>query len=357
MSKRNNLVEFARFMFSLLVIGFHVQMSFSGDAMNLFENGSLAVEFFFLISGCFLARSIEKINAKETNNTLIETGRFMCNKVKGILPTHLAAITMIIAVVQTFDLSNAGAMILQGLPSIFLVQQFTVWNNAYASALIVPEWYLSAMFICMAIMAPIAISLRKKIRGELVILVLLGVLGVGAFIYGLCMNWAFTTTFVYDLRAWSEMCAGMFSYYLSMLLAKKELNRTETVALKIVEMSGYSAPLILGIVPISSALEPVCMAVTVIGVLFAITITFAGKGISITNLKLNRIFGYLGSISLAMYLFHPIVISILDYTYIGVSGWAKYLIVFAATSVLAVLFNSIVSLIKKMNIKKPLTTD
>lgn len=357
MTKRYNLVEFARFMFSLLVIGFHVQMSFSDNAINLFENGSLAVEFFFLISGHFLARSIEKINAKENNNTTIETGRFMCNKVKGILTTHLTAITMIIAVVFTFDLCNAGAIILHGLPSIFLAQQFSVWNNAYASALIVPEWYLSAMLICMAIMTPIAISLRKKIRGELVILVLLGVLGVGVVIYSLCMNWAFTTTFVYDLRAWSEMCVGMFSYYLSAFLAKKELNRAGTVVLKIIEISGYSVPLILGIIPISSEWEPVCMAVTVIGVLFAITITFADKGVSITNLKLNCIFGYLGSISLAMYLFHPIVISIIDYAYIGVSGWAKYFTVFAATSVLAVLFNSIVSLIKIMNIKKPPTID
>ncbi len=64
MIKRNNLVEFARFLFSVLVIGYHVQMSFSGDGIDLFENGALAVEFFFLISGYFFARSIEKLKNK-----------------------------------------------------------------------------------------------------------------------------------------------------------------------------------------------------------------------------------------------------------------------------------------------------
>ena len=53
MTKRNNLVEFARFMFSLLVIGYHIQMSLGDSKINFFENGALAVEFFFLVSGFF----------------------------------------------------------------------------------------------------------------------------------------------------------------------------------------------------------------------------------------------------------------------------------------------------------------
>ena len=65
MTKRNNLVELARFLFSILVVGYHIQMTFLGDDINFFENGALAVEFFFLISGYFLARSIEKISARK----------------------------------------------------------------------------------------------------------------------------------------------------------------------------------------------------------------------------------------------------------------------------------------------------
>lgn len=347
MEKRNNLVEFARFMFSLLVIGYHVQMSFSGDEINFFENGALAVEFFFLISGYFLARSIEKINSKENSNFVLDSCCFMANKVKGILPTHLTAITAIIIVILVCDMSNAGTLIVQGLPSLFLVQEFIVWNNAYANALIVPEWYISSMLICMAIMVPIAILLRKKIKGVFVVLVLLGVLGVLAIIVGLCMNWTFTTTFVYDLRGWGEMCIGMFAYYLSNMLSKKQYKSALTNILKIVEIVGYSIPMILGFIPMNATLQPVFMGVAVVGVFVAISITFAGKGIAISNSKLNAVLGYLGSLSLAMYLFHPVIISLLDYTYIGIEDWAKYLIVFVATLVLAAFFNLIVGLIRK----------
>lgn len=117
---------------------------------------------FFLISGYFLARSIEKISAKEKYNPALESCRFMGNKVKGILPTHLTAIIAVIIVILACDLANSGQLLLNGLPSIFLVQMGGVWTEAYASALIVPEWYLSAMLLSMLFIVPIALLLRKK---------------------------------------------------------------------------------------------------------------------------------------------------------------------------------------------------
>ena len=350
MTKRNNLVELARFLFSILVVGYHIQMTFLGDGINFFENGALAVEFFFLISGYFLARSIEKISAKENYNPALESCRFMGNKIKGILPTHLTAIIAVIVVILAcnFNLANSGNIILNGLPSIFLVQMVGVWTEAYASALIVPEWYLSSMLLCMLFILPIALLLRKKIKkGILVIPILLGVLGVIAVIYGLCTNWAFTTTFVYDLRAWGEMCVGMFAYYLSTVIAKKDLKTVPSVTLKVVEMICYCAPIILGFVPISKSLEPVCMVVAVVCIFVAISITFAGKGVAVTNSKVNKALGYLGSLSLAIYLFHPVIITLLEYVG-GLEIWAIYLIVFAVSIVSAVIFNIVVMLIKRL---------
>lgn len=360
MTKRNNLVELARFLFSILVIGYHVQMSFSGNGIDLFENGALAVEFFFLISGYFLARSVEKYNAKENGNAALDSCRFIGNKIKGVLPAHITAIILAVIVILVFDLSSFGTKMLNGLPSIFLVQEAIIWNEAYANALIVPEWYLSSMLLCMLIIMPIALLLRKKIKGVFVIPVLLGVLGVIAVVFGLCTNWAFTTTFVYDLRAWGELCVGMFAYHLSTFIAKKDLKKVSSVILKIIEIVGYSAPIILGIIPMSANLQPVGMVVAVIGVFAAISITFAGKGVTISNSKVNAVFGYLGGLSLAMYLFHPVIILLLDYAYIGVENWAKYLIVFAATLVLAVIYGLIVYAINKLknnlkNRKQPIT--
>lgn len=41
--QRNNLVELAWFLFSLLVIGYHVQMTWAGDGSQFFAGGALAV--------------------------------------------------------------------------------------------------------------------------------------------------------------------------------------------------------------------------------------------------------------------------------------------------------------------------
>ncbi|MCM1299694.1 MAG: acyltransferase family protein [[Eubacterium] siraeum] len=185
----------ARFLFSVLVVGYHVQMSVGSLSDNFFENGALAVEFFFLLSGYFLARSMEKVSAKENSRIFSESCRYMKGKIKGILPTHLITNISAALVIAVFDTSNAGMRLLNGLPSIFLVQMAVISNNSYENALVVPEWYLSSMLICMLFIFPIAMLLRKKLRGELVTVVLIGILIV-IIIAALLAGQPFTQNFI-----------------------------------------------------------------------------------------------------------------------------------------------------------------
>ncbi|MCM1532385.1 MAG: acyltransferase [Ruminococcus flavefaciens] len=347
MKNRNVLVELARFLFSILVVGYHVQMSMNNDVADFFENGALAVEFFFLISGYFLARSIEKISAsKNRRNTAVETWRFMKNKVKGILPTHITAIIVIIIVILACNFTNAGNILLKGLPSVFLLQGGALWYNGYADALIVPEWYLSSMLLSMLFIFPIGLLLRKKLKGPWVTLIVLVIVAVPALAFGL--PFGFNTNLVYYLRAWGEMCVGMFAYYLASVMAKHELKKPSAITLKVLEILCYAAPVVLGIVPMSAGMQPVCMAVSVVCVFTAISITFANKGVSITNEKLAKVFAYLGSISLAIYLFHPVIISLLDYVWIGCELWVKMLITFPSAILLAVIFRLVCFGINKL---------
>ena len=89
------------------------------------------------------------------------------------------------------------------------------------------------------------------------------------------------------------------------------------------------------------------MVVAVVCIFVAISITFAGKGVIVTNSKVNKAFGYLGSLSLAIYLFHPVIITLLEYVG-GLEIWAIYLIVFAVSFATAVIYNLIVMLIKRL---------
>ena len=83
------------------------------------------------------------------------------------------------------------------------------------------------------------------------------------------------------------------------------------------------------------------MAITVVCEFCAVFITFAEKGNIIKNQKINSAFGYLGAISLPIYLFHPVLITLIDYINKNMPRWAKYLIVFPITIILSFLYKII----------------
>ena len=346
MKTRNNLVEFARFLFSMLVIGYHVQASFSTSKTDFFEWGALAVEFFFILTGFFFAKSIEKY-ALQSGNLLKNYGKFMIGKIKGIFPTHTIAIIAVLIIIACCDAQSFSQRFIQGLPSIFLVQMVVTWNSSFDAALIVPEWYISSMLLCLAIMFPIAFLLRKKVKGVFVPTILVSIVLLILITVGFSTNWTLPQNLIFNVRAWSEMCIGMFAYYLSVLISKKELNNLKTIVLKIVEIVFFIIPILIGFIPLNPDLSFVGMIITVICTFVAISITFAGKGVTVTNQKVNSVFGFLGGISLATYLFHPAIIQLLDYVYVTVPEYAKFLITFGATLLLAVIYKLIAHLIVK----------
>ena len=67
-SKRNNALEFYRFVFIVFIFFMHFRSygGFEGDK-NYFAAGYLGVEYFFILSGFFMMQKIEKLFA--SNNS------------------------------------------------------------------------------------------------------------------------------------------------------------------------------------------------------------------------------------------------------------------------------------------------
>jgi peptidoglycan/LPS O-acetylase OafA/YrhL len=213
-----------------------------------------------------------------------------------------------------------------------------VWSGDFDKALIVPEWYLSAMLFCMLFMVIIFLLIGQRVKGIYSTIILVGFLIIIILIVGLITSWNLNENIVYDIRAWGEMSIGMFSYYLSICIKNKTFGDTFNLILKIVEMIGYSLPVIFGIIPISLDYQVYLMMTTVICEFLAVTITFSEKGNIIKNQNVNKAFGYLGAISLPIYLFHPVIITFIDYINKSIPRWAKYLIVFPLTLILSFLY-------------------
>ena len=350
MSKqRNNIIELGRFVYSLLVVGYHIQLSYDEEdkSVDPFECGALAVEYYFFLSGYFLARSLEKLSLDNKMSFIKKYYTFMKNKIKALLTVHFIAIIAILIIIACCDKKNFVNKLLPGITSIFLVQMAVVYHGNFEKALIVPEWYLSSMIICMLIMVPIFLAFRKLMKGVFVVLILLGVLAIFAVIFILITNMKLKPNMIFDMRAWGEMNLSMFSYYLSLYIEKQTYSNGINILLKIVEIVAYCIPVILGIIPISANNEPICMSITGACAFVAIFITFSKKGNIIKSEKANYIFGYLGSISLPIYIFHPVIIDLIDYVWIPCPKYAKYLIVFFSALALALLYRIIADFLNK----------
>ena len=342
---RNNIVEFFRFIYSLLVVGYHVQMTYEDDVYDLFENGAIAVEYFFLLSGYFLARSLEKLAKDEKTNIFLKIYYFMKNKITALLNVHFLSIIAIIIIIACCDSKPFADKFLPGIPSIFLVHMIIVWSADFDKALIVPEWYISSMLICMLFMVLFYLLLCKLLKGIYVTTILIGILCIITIITGLATSWKFNQNMIYNIRAWSEMCIGMYSYYVSISIKDKAYSDCINIILKIVEMIGYIVPAIVGIIPYN--LDFKTYAVGVIFIFVAVFITFAEKGNIVKNEKVNFVFGYLGAISLPIYLFHPVIISLIDYLKKDMPKYAKHLIVFPITLILSFLYRFIANWLNK----------
>ena len=348
--QKNNIIELGRFIYSLLVVGYHVQLSYDeeNESVDPFECGALAVEYYFFLSGYFLARSLEKLIKDQKNSLLMKYYNFMKNKIKSLLNVHFIAIISVIIIIAACDRKNFVDKFLPGITSIFLVQMIVVYHGDFEKSLIVPEWYLSSMIICMLIMVPIFLLFKKIIsNGIYIVLILLGVMVIIAIIFGLVTSWDLKKNMIFDLRAWGEMNLAMFSYYLSLYVGKQAYGKAMSIFLKVVEIIGYFFPVILGIIPIKQTNQPICMSVTGLCTFCAIFITFANKGNIIESEKVNNAFGYLGRISLPIYIFHPVIIILMDYVYEECPKYAKYLIVFSSALILSFAYRIIADILNK----------
>ena len=272
----------------------------------------------------------------------------MKNKITALLNVHLVANVVMIIILACCETSNFGKKFVNGIPSLFLVHMFIVWAPDFEKAFIVPEWYISSMVICMLFMSIIFLLFLKIIKSIYATIILLGVVIIIALISGLATSWKFNENLTYDLRAWAEINIGMFAYYLSNYVKSKTYSEGINILLKIVEIIGYCLPVIFGVIPVSNSYIVYFMMITVICAFCSCFITFSGKGNIIKNEKVNFVFGYLGSVSLPIYLFHPVLIKLIYYLDKNIKKWKKFLIVFFATLVLSFAYRIIANILNKV---------
>ncbi len=142
---KNSLIELFRFLFALWVLYYHDYVPYKGE---MFGQGYLAVEFFFVLSGFFLMRSMEKCTQRTTKEGLLS---FLKHRFKGI------AIPFIIGEIFVLIYSFA----------------FEVSYNFFFGYL----WYVRDLFLAMVGI----FFLRKCVRNEKCFYIVLAIVSLITF--------------------------------------------------------------------------------------------------------------------------------------------------------------------------------
>ena len=180
MRKQHNVtIDFLRFLFSVIVVLHHSRYVL-GDDNCYFLGGSLAVEFFFFVSGYLLLVGADKAGRKNGAGYLLpggvdmagrteaagldtkgigsETLHFILHKIRSFLPEFLIAWWIgfvLIGVVRQYGVLDYLKAFGNDFWELTLVKMSGLFTHGIDGAM----WYLSAMLLGMAILYPL---LRTK---------------------------------------------------------------------------------------------------------------------------------------------------------------------------------------------------
>ncbi len=345
---RNGIIEFMRFIFSLVVICYHGLAFLPKDSQFLrFPNGTIAVEFFFILSGFLMAKTTsKKINDKTSIG--IDSAKFIYKKYSSIFPYHLYAFTctfIIIVIINNLSLFEIVKTLINSLPNLFMLDMTGLPFNLIVGY----EWYISAMLIAMAVIYPFLrrwFNLTTKVFAPVISLLLLGWIWQT---YGQITYISVWTGFAFKgvVKAFAEILLGCATY--SAYEKIKNLNFTGfgKFVLLIAEAIGYLATLLYA----TTKKSETYYFYLVFFIALSIAISFSGKTITCKIFK-SKFYTFLGKLSLPLYLNQYGYFLIVNKYFTNIQGNYRIIIFLSLTIVSSLLCLFIVDFLKKkVNLK------
>lgn len=307
--KHNGEIDFLRFIFSVVVVFYHFNNNYT---LGFFANGDIAVEFFFVLSGCLMASHVKNMEAglrtwaEIADNTWI----FIIKKAKSFFHYYLCVVLLNFFVryilIRHISVVSACKSILQSIPTLTLT--FMGLNRNSMSLYVGNTWYLSAMLIAMFILYPLLLksfAFSTKILFPLVSMFSLGYL---YNTYGTITSWEkWGVCYIGVLRAVAEIALGASLYNVFGILSDRfgqrdcrKRNLTK-ILFTVIKIGCYAAVLTFAFGGIKGG-KFTLHALFICSV--GIGLSFANIGYTIPDSSFTR---YLGRISLPIFIFHGFI--------------------------------------------------
>ncbi len=314
MNKRITSAEWIRVFAALCVIMIHFEALNYPDRKH-FDNMFVVVEFFFMFSGFLLMRGVckEPLPVKESaGGPLTDSLGYVFRKAKGVYPGYIIAFVMVFVLStitnKVVGLGNILSRLFHFKWEILLMHTagFTPQPAFDADYLVGPTWYLAAMLLAMI---PVYYLAKYHRRAYINVIAPLSAFFIYAFImqtYGTMDigNEVVGFTLSANLRAFAGLGMGCICYALYEKNTVAEWSKKTRRAASILEII-----LVLALfVPIiwKDAFTPSDMLfwVPVFAVLLFLCFSNQTMVARFLNSHITRSAGYLGRLSLYIYLFH-----------------------------------------------------
>ncbi len=339
---RNREIDLFKFVFSIIIVLYHARLFGNSDLGDIvaFEKGALAVEFFFLISGFYFIPSINsfinKNNLQDNKTSVFTEGvRYVFSRIKSIATIAIISLSFsLVSYTYTYIMEN---IIINPIVYLFHISR-SVWTVLFLDAGVPIQvdinratWYLSAMFIVMLIMYPLARRKRDffvKYFAPLTIIFVLGIVAKkGHLTYTHATNELHITGGI--SRAIVGILLGCILYEISQVLIKIKFSFWAKLFFTIVAYCGIFFCLMVmhyntkTILPLSYDRY---VDFSVIPVLAIVVLIFASDLSLIKYILPKKLCSFLGSFSTVLYLMHlpcrGIIFYVMeDYSYTEKTKW------------------------------------
>ena len=215
---RNHNIDFLRILFTLLIILYHID-----NRLNIWSNLGSAVEFFFILSGYFLA-----VASAKTENTLL----FIKKKIIRFMPLILFSEMLSILAVENVSLSSFFAEVLL-LPRTGLYP--TVGYNG-------ATWYINVLF-----WVSLAYFYILKTQNKKTAHLIIGLMTFFAAVICVYKNFALNDSdksllnILFPISMMKGVCSMGVGYFLAVLLSETK----EKILWSFLEVSVFSYALVM----------------------------------------------------------------------------------------------------------------
>lgn len=317
--KRNAKLDGLRLLYAFAVFIFHSHYFHPED--YYFRGGALAVEFFFIVSGYFMAVSIEKKYQRGVSEDLgQETWAFLGGKIRSFLPELLASLIIGVFWMQVVWQDHGIRLIVKRLlsqvwePLLLYMAGFSSPGRPINGA----DWYLSTMIIAMLILYPICRKYFSMSTHVIMPAIAIFVFGYFCRVYGKTSGVLKVTALGYKgmIRAFAGIALGVSCYPIITALKNREYTKKQRIFLTAAETLLYLG--IFGYMFRYSKKQFDIICLLMITVAFCITCMEKG---CLDHLFSQKICGFLGKYSLLLYLSHHYIAEALGVLFPGRTYW------------------------------------